>query len=1036
MKNLLALLLTTVMFLNGAVAYGRTFNATEEIRLQATPVAGPYYFGDGNHQLKIDGGILKSSDDGVTFKEIGNPQGLATTDSPTFAGVTADNLTLGVVGANILSSLTGVVEVKPNGTSAFVMDLSGGQEYHWNIRGTVPMTVVGQTAGSAGQLELYSKDSDGTDATAFRVFGKGTPAQVEAATVAEYLEAWWNNAASVFEISVKAIGTGVQRALSLEAGTDNQLYIDTDGEVGIGKVPSGAALDVNGAIAASTSVTGATVNGGNLRATSNTLSSTDANGNIILDPNGTGNVVLTDQTASRAVVLDASKNLTSHGTVDTTELGYLDGVTSAVQTQLNAKLDDFASTNDNRVVRTNGTAGDAVQESTVVLDDLGAMSGLTLVSYQTADLEELGATPSNPSAGRKKIYCKTDGNCYQLNSSGVEAGLGSGGGGANFLTNGGFESGVANTFTANAGDAVALETTQKISGGKTAKLASAGGATYDYEWVLTNTNLAGKEVDVSCIVQSTSTAINFCSTNDSGSGDSCDNYLPSTSVNAAGVPVRIYRDLVVPASGKHGIRITSDSSITTPVYVDDCVVYEKAINVGPAIGEWQSFTPTATDFGTISSAVGKWRRVGDSMEVEGSFVVGTPGSAGQASIELPSGYLIDTTKISGGNQNALGVAFRVSSANTYDATGITAYLFSDASDTDSVFVSKIGSSNGVMGKGAGDSVSSAGVGIAFKFTVPIKTWTSSTQFLTQEAPKAIEVEWSGTGCNFGLGNTADGGENIIFDSDCAATVKAGSFTSFSTGTAIGGHTILPVGRYDVCWHYAYQWDIGVNSGVTQVVLGETCSGTSNCATTGTDIRSHSIIKASPNVTGVTNIGKDSGHTMCGVLSVESAVSRSFNLVEKTIAVDNTVSSNLIPSAGSATAPETLRLRIQPSAATMVAALKDKLTHPNTTSDSKAYYARLDCDSASSVTNETFDGTVTISNIGTPASGQCRVTVDSGNIIDTARVHCEAENIGGGNGNRILHIQAINTTTIDIGCSDHTGSACATFGEFSLKCENY
>lgn len=53
------------------------------------------------------------------------------------------------------------------------------------------------------------------------------------------------------------------------------------------------------------------VKGGNLKASANTLSSEDTNGNIILNPNGTGQVNLVDLTASLPLQLDASKNIIS-----------------------------------------------------------------------------------------------------------------------------------------------------------------------------------------------------------------------------------------------------------------------------------------------------------------------------------------------------------------------------------------------------------------------------------------------------------------------------------------------------------------------------------------------------------------------------------------------------------------------------------------------------------------------------------------------------------------------------------------------------
>lgn len=57
------------------------------------------------------------------------------------------------------------------------------------------------------------------------------------------------------------------------------------------------------------------------------------------DPVWRSNVILNDETASRAIILNGSKQLTSSSVTDT-ELGYVSGVTSAIQTQINGKQDD------------------------------------------------------------------------------------------------------------------------------------------------------------------------------------------------------------------------------------------------------------------------------------------------------------------------------------------------------------------------------------------------------------------------------------------------------------------------------------------------------------------------------------------------------------------------------------------------------------------------------------------------------------------------------------------------------------------------
>ena len=77
----------------------------------------------------------------------------------------------------------------------------------------------------------------------------------------------------------------------------------------------------------------------NININGNTIISTDTDGNINLTPNGTGlnvlaNAQVTNITASRAVVTDASSNLNESATT-ATELGYVSGVTSSIQTQIN-----------------------------------------------------------------------------------------------------------------------------------------------------------------------------------------------------------------------------------------------------------------------------------------------------------------------------------------------------------------------------------------------------------------------------------------------------------------------------------------------------------------------------------------------------------------------------------------------------------------------------------------------------------------------------------------------------------------------------
>jgi hypothetical protein len=83
-------------------------------------------------------------------------------------------------------------------------------------------------------------------------------------------------------------------------------------------------------------------------------------------------------TASRALVSTAG-GVISPATTTATEIGYVNGVTSAIQTQLDSKVAKVVST-DNAITRFDGIAG-AVQNSGVTISDANAVAGAA--SYAT-----------------------------------------------------------------------------------------------------------------------------------------------------------------------------------------------------------------------------------------------------------------------------------------------------------------------------------------------------------------------------------------------------------------------------------------------------------------------------------------------------------------------------------------------------------------------------------------------------------------------------------------------------------------------------
>lgn len=109
-------------------------------------------------------------------------------------------------------------------------------------------------------------------------------------------------------------------------------------------------------------------------------------------------------------------------------------------------------------------------------------------------------------------------------------------------------------------------------------------------------------------------------------------------------------------------------SITATPLTNESVIVESSDSV---VSEWTSFTPTVSaGFGTVSNNVGKWKRNGDTMEIQASFTAGTT-TTSEGTISLPSGYFLDADKLSINNistaeGSAVGTFARNSTqANTY-----------------------------------------------------------------------------------------------------------------------------------------------------------------------------------------------------------------------------------------------------------------------------------------------------------------------------------------------------------------------------------
>jgi len=177
---------------------------------------------------------------------------------------------------------------------------TGASSQDWKFLdvGTQSLGLQSQTAATSGSFKLFTYDGDATDPLTFQLYGKGTPSQL---TDTETIYMGWSSADSAFVIrSLKAGSGDAQQIILYTESNTNQLYLDTDGQVGIGKVPT-AALDVTGAITSDGTITGVTLTDDTASITGGAITGVttlDADevynsaGNLKIEPDVQGEVIL------------------------------------------------------------------------------------------------------------------------------------------------------------------------------------------------------------------------------------------------------------------------------------------------------------------------------------------------------------------------------------------------------------------------------------------------------------------------------------------------------------------------------------------------------------------------------------------------------------------------------------------------------------------------------------------------------------------------------------------------------------------------
>lgn len=189
------------------------------------------------------------------------------------------------------------------------------------------------------------------------------------------------------------------------------------------------------------------------------------------------------------------------------------------------------------------------------------------------------------------------------------------------------------------------------------------------------------------------------------------------------------------------VAVATDSANT--IKIDNVSVGPQVKSYGPFISDWASYTTTCGLTGGTTSFTGKWRRVGDTLETQITAVFATVFTGGTATFSLPSGLSIDTDKF-GATPSAGSEGLNMGTAEFHDVGTDVFKGYVQYNDTTTVKVVAINDDQGTGGAYLGTAGVSTTVPMTWanndrmilRFSVPITGWSSS-QLLSSDADTRI-----------------------------------------------------------------------------------------------------------------------------------------------------------------------------------------------------------------------------------------------------------------------------------------------------------
>lgn len=393
-------------------------------------------------------------------------------------------------------------------------------------------------------------------------------------------------------------------------------------------------------------------------------------------------------TAEKLVVTNPSGQITTIATT-AIQAGYLNGVTSAIQTQLDAKATSASLSSHASATSTHGVSGNIVgttdsQSLTNKDIDGGTASNSSRITIPKNTLTNLQALT------RKQgtiVFDTTANKPYYDDGSNLKV-IGSGAGGAiNFIADGDAEAAQiltgytsssvgtrpAGTQSAGASNLTLSQTTSSpLSGSQsfviTKAAANAQGqnasipfsvdlayrakaVTISFDYLVNSgTFQAGSNFGT---IQDSDVIVYIYDVTNSTYIEPSSIRLLSNSTSIADKFQATFQTSVTGSSYRLILHVATTSASAWAVKCENFIVGPSNYVFGTPVTDWQSYTPTVTAVtsnptpGTGVTSAARWRRVGDSIEIVYYYGQTGAGSGGTGTYlwSLPNGYSIDTNKV-------------------------------------------------------------------------------------------------------------------------------------------------------------------------------------------------------------------------------------------------------------------------------------------------------------------------------------------------------------------------------------------------------